>query len=299
MFRRVAAAALAASMLMPLAVSAKGRHLTENTNESSDHGSSNAGANFCTQLAKRPSSEKFANILGGHRQKLLEKRTERDADLKKKREERDAREAEMRAKADAHRAELIAKLKEKFTSDAQKQAIIAFQQAVDAAVKAKRAAMDAAQDAFRKGLDQLLTGRQTAIDAALKAFSDAILAAEAKAKADCAKTGADPVAIRAAFRTSVEAARDQLKTALSNVEKVGPSLQALLDTRKAAFDKAKDDFHAALDKAKVALQAVLGTVHPEGNENENANENANENSNSSHHGRGNGNENENENQNND
>ncbi len=246
----VAAAGLAIAVLLPLAAGAAVKPAT-------------AGANFCRMLSGRAATERFAGRLGQLEKSLSDKRTQVADHLKSIRDQRDANLGTLRGQADTVRSDVYTRLENQFAGDAAKQAILAFQQAVEAAVNARRTAVTAALDAFRQGLDAVIASRKDAVDAAIKTLNDALAAAESKATSACA-AGTDPATVRQQLMADVSAARSQFKDSVQNAAKVGPAVQPLIEARKAAMDKAKADFQAAMDKAKADLKAALAAAQPAG-----------------------------------
>lgn len=249
---RAAVVALVANMLLPLAAAAQ--TTSPRTTAGADRG-------FCALLT-RTDAARPVQQLADQEQKLSAKRAERDLRMTARRSQQDSKLAEVRAANDAKRSDHVDKLLELAQTDAHKQAVAAFQAALDAAMSARRAAVDKAQQDFKSGVDAAISARKSAADAAVKAFKDALTAAEAKAKTDCAATGADQAKIREAFRASVESARTQLKTALQAAEKLGPQVSTLAQTKNAAVKKAMDDFKAAAETARTNLKAAFAAVKP-------------------------------------
>ena len=60
--------------------------------------------------------------------------------------------------------------------------------------------------------------------------------------------------------TELKAARGQYILDKQGIDKLGEQVKALTDARKAAFEKAKEDFKVALEKAKADLKAVFGEI---------------------------------------
>ncbi|MBI5530544.1 MAG: hypothetical protein HY918_03515 [Candidatus Doudnabacteria bacterium] len=214
-----------------------------------------AGANFCTNLntyAARitenltKGSGNLENKQGENKQKLQERQVSRAEKL-----------SETRDTGDADRQAIYAKLMANAsTTEAHKQAVIQFQATVEAAVTTRRAAVDAAIKAYWDGMNSALSGRQASIEAARTKFITAINAAISTAQSSCA-SNADAGMVKAQFRTSVEAARTQFATDRKAIDKYGPQVKALVQTRNAAVRKAFDAFHATMEQARITLKAAL------------------------------------------
>jgi len=252
--RRATGAALAVLFLLPLAALAQ----TNAPPTPTLFGA--VKRNFCTLIKDQSASDKMSKRLAGGETKISTARAARDQKLTERRQVRDARLIEVRNAADGKRTEVVNKLLGKTTTDAQSQAVLAFQTAVQAAVSAKWSAIDQARKDFQVGVDNAIAARKAAIDAAIKTFSDEVAAAESKAKADCAVSGADAAKIRETFRASVEASRTKMKEAVQAAQKVGATAESLNAARKQAFEKAQSDFRAALEKAKSDLKAAFAAA---------------------------------------
>lgn len=212
-------------------------------------------ANFCSRLLEVKS--KVNGGLADRTTKLAEARTARDGKLDAGQADRDAKLADTRAKADANRQDHYAKLLEKADTDAKKQAVQTFRTAVEAAVAARRAAIDEAIKTFRQGVDGAITARKAAVDTAVNTFTASVNAATAKADTDCAGKVA-PRTARETFQASLRAAREKLRTGRQALEKRKDVVTPLRTERKAAVDKAIADFKAAVEAAKNTLKAALG-----------------------------------------
>ncbi|OGZ00449.1 MAG: hypothetical protein A2945_03855 [Candidatus Liptonbacteria bacterium RIFCSPLOWO2_01_FULL_52_25] len=210
----------------------------------------NACAAFVTRI------DALAGKVGERREKLQDHGEERKAKL-------DERWAEFAAKREAAREwrdenlnARIAKLEARNLTDAQKQAVAAFHAAMDAALDAKRDAVDAAVTAHHDGIKSLLETRKAAVEAAFTARSDAYKAAVEKAKADCA-AGVDIKTVRDAFVTALKVAQEQFASARKANTDFNTKVKVLQATKKAALEKAHADFKAAVEAARAALKAAL------------------------------------------
>jgi hypothetical protein len=164
-----------------------------------------------------------------------------------------------RTNADGQRATKFSELESKATTTSQKAAVTAFEQAITAAVAARRAATDAADAAFKAGLLSATSARQAQLKAAATAYKTAVATALANAKASCA-AGTSPDVVRTNLKTALSNALATLNAARKNAPLVGPNLDALKATRKAAVDKANADFKAAVNAALATLKTALGVT---------------------------------------
>lgn len=185
----------------------------------------------------------------------------RDANVNQKAADVSAKIAASRAQWDAKRLQDFAKLEAKATNAAQKQDILNFETAVKAAVATRRAAVDAADAAFKNGVLAAINARQTQLKTAATTYKNAVASALAAAKASCA-VGTSPEAVRTNLQNALKTARANLETARAAVSKVGPNVDTLKATRKAAVLKADTDFKAAVQAALAALKTALGADKP-------------------------------------
>jgi hypothetical protein len=95
------------------------------------------------------------------------------------------------------------------------------------------------------------------VDAAVAAHKNAVDAAKAKAKADCA-SGVDAAAIRTALRDSLKAANDAFRTSVKRPEDLDEQVKALRTTRDASIRSAIETFKTEFETAKTALKTALG-----------------------------------------
>ncbi len=245
LLRAATIASLVASVLLPLAVSAAAVNAPERTGR---------GSAFCNSLETGASN--IANRMQGRKTNLETLRTNADQAGQSRKADQEARLQQIRNENDARTSDLMGKLDEFATSDVQKAAVSAFQRAVQAAVTARRDAIDAANKAFQDGLQAAITDRQSKVDAAVATFTAAVTAALDKAKADCA-SGVSATTVRETLMSAITAARQQLQTDRQSLAQISATVASLRDARRAAMDKAKSDFLTAMNDAKVALKAAL------------------------------------------
>lgn len=211
-------------------------------------------ANFCSlvdQVAARVSSEVASSTT-----RLLDARSNRGKNIDSRRDDRSTKLSDNRNKFDENRGEHYTKLRARATTDTQKATVETFITAIDAAVTARRAAVDAAIRAFRDGVDKAIADRQTAVDGYVTTFKTAVQTAVDKAKSDCA-AGTDPKTVRAAFMASIETARKDLRSHRDLLTKNGDALKPLVDARRTAVNKAFSDFKEAVKNATAALKLVF------------------------------------------
>lgn len=163
---------------------------------------------------------------------------------------------------DESRDEHFKALEEKFPNDPKKQTVIVFERAVEAAIVARRAAINKAIADYQQGVQKLKSDRKTAIDAIKTTYEYAITAAFNKAKSDCSND-ANPVTTRQTFIDAVKAAKDKYKSDYQAIEKLSTNMDQLIAARKAAIEKAIQDFKVAMEKAKADFASAVAANKPQ------------------------------------
>lgn len=243
-FKKIAIAAVSVSILVPVLVLAQ-----------QQGGATTTGGVLCKTLTGL--YPKVNQMVQDRDAKVIQKRTEITARIQERWMEQDGRLSDKRDEWDANRAEHFLALEERFEGDAEKQAVISFGAAVEAAVAARKIAMDAAIAGFRTGIQQAKDGRQTAIDAAKNAYRLAVTAAYEKAKTDCAG-GVAPATVRQNLKDALTAAKNKYQADYQALDKFSVSMDQLIAARKAAIEKAIQDFKAAVEKARDEFKAAVG-----------------------------------------
>lgn len=213
-----------------------------------------AGKGICLQM-----EELSSNISGRMDEKesrIESKIQEKLQNLEKNRERRDGELAKFRNEADQWREENYNILESKAETSGQKQAVEDFKTAVEASVKARRAAIDAAIDAFRGGVDQAIAGRKSAIEEAAKTYRSSVRTAFEKAKTDC-ENGVLSTQVRADLHISLKAARGKFLEDRKGADKLQTATKSLITAKKQAFEKAISDFKTAVETAVAELKKTF------------------------------------------
>jgi len=212
------------------------------------------GANgFCNQVSKISSDT--GKRFGNSNTKLEQKRERIEERIKERREERDQRYEEKKAKWDANREEHFAKLDEKAGTEEQKRVTTEFQQAVAAAIRIRRDAVNTAIQEFRQGLEDAKLARKGSTDEAIIAFKDSFEAAIEQAKADCEAGIIDSKTVQKTLKNELKAAKQEYIINRQEVEKIDTDMEALITAKREAIEKAQDDFKQALEDAKSDFKA--------------------------------------------
>lgn len=189
--------------------------------------------------------------------KVFERRSERAERRDSRREEHETRKEERHERWDVRRAELYAKLEAHAESDEEKgAALAAFKAAVDAAIFARRGAINAAQEQFRLNAESAFAVRQDALYSAINKFKSYVRAALDQAKTDCA-AGVAPETVRENLHAGLKAARDQFAADREGLKAFKADLEEAIAARKAAVQAAIEEFKAALEDAKEALASAF------------------------------------------
>lgn len=211
---------------------------------------------FCTALGNN--YDKMKQKIEQIESKIRTRKTERAQKWEEKSADITAKLTEARKNADAKFTEKMNALKEKALTDEQKTAIEAFIKTEQAAVSKRRAAVDAARKTFQSGVSQAINSNQAEAEKIAATFRTSVANAFEKAQSSCS-TGTDPQTVRTTLRAELKAAKDKLS---SDRKALGTSdqVKALVETRKAAMEKARTEFRATMDKALADLKAAFPEV---------------------------------------
>ena len=211
------------------------------------------GGNFCAKIANNKLDQQIATKVS----RLQSNYQDRQTKITQKRAEQAANWSAKQAQWDTNREQHFAKLEAKAGTDAQKAAVTKFVAAVNVAVRIRRAAVAAAVQAFRTGVDQAILARRSVLITVLDSYYRAVKAALDKAKADCAASDALDSAIRTAFKNSLKSAQAKMQSEKDKVDKLGETVQGLVNTKKAAMTKAVNDFKTTVEQARIELKATF------------------------------------------
>ncbi len=169
------------------------------------------------------------------------------------RNNRDEKLIEFRSKADEWREANYKKLEAKAVNDEQKEAVEKFKETIETAVNVRRGVIDLTIDTFRDGVDRAIADHKTSVEEVKSAYRESVKAAFEKAKSDC-DAGVSATTVRTNLKTSLQAARGQLKEDKAGAAKFSESMKTLIAAKKAAFEKAIADFKAEVQTAVAELK---------------------------------------------
>ena len=216
--------------------------------------------NFCTKIDTVTS--KVSEAIVQREAKYHAKRTEGHSKLDERFMTRDAKLVEHRTEWDTKRDEWQAKLMLKASSTIQKTAVEKFVKDMDAAVAARRSAVDSAEKSFRAGVEAAVVARQSSVDTAMLTLKQEVNVAITKAKTECTAESNGtlaPKVIRDAYVSALKSAREKFRASTKTIEARKETLQPLANTRKLAIEKAVADFKLAVEKAKADLKSAMAT----------------------------------------
>lgn len=133
-----------------------------------------------------------------------------------------------------------------------KAAAIEFRGAVEAAIKARREAIDNAKETMNSEIEKAIGSRNSATETLRTDFEADVATAINKAKNSCQEdaTSEDLKNVLAQLKSDVKAAQEEYKSQINETKKVQTTIHALRETRKAAVKKAIEDFKAAMKTAQ-------------------------------------------------
>jgi hypothetical protein len=213
-------------------------------------------------------TQAFCTKVSEYSLKVEQKIIDREAGLEQKREQINNRFRERwekqdsdldtkRDKWDDNREDQYSRLRERATTEEQKQAVEAFKNSIQVAISARRSAVDAALSVYRQGIEQAFTSRKSSVDAALDVFRNSIKTAFNQAQTDCAG-GTDFKTIRQDLKAGLKTAREKFVSDKQAIEKTGPSVSGLVTAKNQAIQKAFQDFKTATEQARTALKTAFG-----------------------------------------
>lgn len=220
----------------------------------------NAVANFCTNFSSL--SDKYKQNIDNQIAKLQEKINSETQKIEANRQTFDNNLEKNRTKWEINRHDIYDKINGKAVTDAQKQALAAFKTAVEAAVTAREKAVDEARLAYRQSLDQLIFQRKSGILETFNNFKSAIESTIQQVKSNCSSGITSPAYIRQIYQQNMNAARTARITALQEIDKIGPKIKELAQTRNAAIQQALKTYQSALKTAIANLKAAFGETTP-------------------------------------
>jgi hypothetical protein len=138
----------------------------------------------------------------------------------------------------------------------QKDALTSFKNTYDAASAAMKSANNLAINDYKAATNKIMAGRHSTITDSMMAYTTAINAAIAKAKADC-KSGTDAATAYSTFTAGVKAANTNI-AAKSKMGEMKAQLEPLNQALVTALKTSQATFKATVSPAWKAVTAALG-----------------------------------------
>ncbi len=246
-------AGLAVPFLLASSVAAAGRPTL--AQQTADIGAKN----FCTTFSSL--AQKYLTNVTNQINKLTSRIDTEGQDVTANRQKADTTLAQKRSTWEQNRQAIYTKLDNRATTTVQQQAVATFKTTIEAAITTRENAIDAAQTAFRQGFDQLITVHQTDAKQVLTAYQTALQAAINQADNSCS-SGTTAATVRTSFHSALEAARQARVASTQGIDKIGPQVAALTQTRKDAIQQAVQNFQTVEQAAVAALRAAFMETMP-------------------------------------
>ena len=202
---------------------------------------------FCERIGDFRS--KVEERMSNQEKNITDKNSEISTKLQERWMEQDAKTSEKRLKWDENRKEHFVKLEEKAKNDAEKSALVVFQETVSTAVADRRAAINVAIVAFRQEVEKERGERRKAMEQVRITFKEDIIKAFESAETDC-NAAVSPATVRQNLRSDIKDAKDKYQKSYRDIEKLEKTTDQFIATRKAAIEKAIKDFKAATSKTE-------------------------------------------------
>lgn len=227
-----------------------GRKMLENTNQ--------IKGDFCSRFDAMHEMKTQRIQVG--RTKLEAKRTEFKERANNRGNQRLEKLTELRNKGEEKRANAFKKLEENAATNEQKEAVEKFKLAIQDAIKIRHEVYSQERATFKVSVDAMNLQHKTGIDNVIASMKSEISAIEQKAKTDCNLDSVVSSEIRDEFRQTVLEIKNKFKNKRTSIDTVRNKVKDLTDDRKIVFDKAREDFKAAIALAKEELKLVFPVV---------------------------------------
>lgn len=200
-------------------------------------------------------TEKFINKIDEKTENVANRKQNRVNELTQKWLARDDARSENQNEQDAKIQSRFDALMAKADTDAKKEAVKKFQEAVNSAVSTRRNSVNTAVSTFRNGVKELVGNKFSEIDNKVVVLKNAIDEAVATAKNSCAN-GVSGNVVRSTFISSIKSAFDTFKQDRTDLI-IRDDIIKLSEARKASIDQAISKFKSDMEKAKADLKLVF------------------------------------------
>ena len=156
------------------------------------------------------------------------------------------------------RAKIYANLTTKAgTNSAELAAVTAFQNTVEAAVKARQGGVAAAVSTYRQSFDQTALAHKQALTSAAEVFQTSMQTAVSAALSACT-AGTDSQTVYAAWQQSLTSAKTVRTTAMQQSQNVSAQLGTLAQIRNTAVQAADAAYKTVIANASTTLKTAFG-----------------------------------------
>lgn len=176
--------------------------------------------------------------------------------LTTRRQDRDARIEAHWERGEERRALAYASLRAHAVTESQQKAVAEFGASLDAAWRARRAAIERAIQALRESVDERVAERKEIVSGARDIFKNNITAALKSAEAACKKRG-DTRNIRSDLLAAIRKAEEVFSEKRTLAQEKMGGLQSLIDAYNMSLEKAELDFVSELEEARTKLRQAL------------------------------------------
>lgn len=211
------------------------------------------GGMFCENIETLES--KIETQISEKSGKFEGKKDVRIAKIDTRRDVRDEKRAQNRSEIDIKRDTKVDALMEKADNDAERTAVLNFEETLKDAVATRRSSVDSAVKIFRAGVDEILNNKFEGLDSSIPAFKSKVEQAIAKAKSDCANGVEDSVA-RESFKAVIKSAREEFSAFRG--DEIKSQIKALAEARKTSIENAVNTFKATMEDARDDLKTAFG-----------------------------------------
>ncbi len=212
-------------------------------------------SSFCAQVNQAANS--FGQLVSDNESKYAEDKIARIASLGKTRGDGDKALAAARTKADAAYADQFKALMDQAQTKEQKDAALAFQKTMSAAILARRKSVDAALKTYRAGIDKIIGDRADTYGTALGTLRTSVSSYLESLRAGCAS---DPTMTEVPATTSanIQAARGKFKSTVDELAAPDADIDILATARDSAISTAETVFQIAEQAAVAKVKAAFG-----------------------------------------
>ena len=214
-------------------------------------------AAFCTRIQNNASAlqgEMFQKI-----KNFLEKHSERTLRVQSDRLERDAERSKRQNAWSTAYDKHFSKLRERAGTDAEIQAVEAFQITVTAALETRRKALEIIIERLRVGTDEAMAVRQAQLEDALNRMQASVDTALSRVRIECVQSGIDPMTLRTELVTALRSAREEFtRSAKQSNDAVAAQLRSFSQGKRNEAIAAEQVMRLTLEEARRSLKRAFG-----------------------------------------